>query len=104
MVTREDERASAKHYTVGVKQQPGELLEPVDVYWTALVGFYRARVEQVIERLKKHMWCQTVFRGSYELLVVHHTISSVMCALEIRHEVEASKPLFKVVGPWAHNI
>ena len=82
----------------------GGILTPADIYFTALVAFYRARVEQVIARLKKHQWCHTPFRSSFALLCVHHNISSVMTALEIRREIEAGQPLFEVIGPWPHNI
>ena len=91
-------------YTVGVKQPIGGILTPADIYFTALVAFYRARVEQVIARLKKHQWCHTPFRSSFALLCAHHNISSVMTALEIRREIEAGRPLFEVIGPWPHNI
>ena len=94
----------AVRYTVGVKQPIGGILTPADIYFTALVAFYRARVEQVIARLKKHQWCHTPFRSSFALLCVHHNISSVMTALEIRREIEAGQPLFEVIGPWPHNI
>ena len=38
----------AERYTVGVKSSAGHAVTKLDVYWTALVGFYRARVEQVL--------------------------------------------------------
>ena len=94
----------ATRYLVGRKESQDAPLTPFDVYWNALIGFYRGRVEIVIAQLKKHAWAQQVFRGSFKSLVIHHNISSIMTALEIRQEILAGRPPFEVVGPWPHNI
>ena len=88
----------------GVKESANFPINDLDAYWTALIAFYGARVEQVIARLKRHAWCQQVFRGSYEMLVVHFKITSALTALSIKRQFLAGKPLFEVVGPWPHNI
>ena len=93
----------AARYICGVKETVGHPITQLDAYWTALIGFYRARVEQVIARLKRHQWCQQVFRGSFSSLVQHHTVTSVFTALAIRREIESGHPLFEVIGPWPHQ-
>lgn len=94
----------APRYLCGVKASASHPINELDAYWTALVAFYRARVEQVIARLKRHAWCQQVFRGSYEMLMVHHTITGALTAMAIKQDILSGKPLFEVVGPWPHNI
>ena len=92
----------AQRYLCGRKNEGGDW-DFFDEFWNALIGFYRARVEKVIARLKNHEWCQRVFRGSYETLVAHSELTVVMTALEIRREFEANKPMFEVLGPWQHT-
>ena len=94
----------APRYLCGVKESANSPINDLDAYCTALIAFYRARVEQVIARLKRHAWCQQVFRGSYEMLVVHFKITGALTALSIKRQILAGKPLFEVVGPWPHNI
>lgn len=94
----------AVRYLVGRKDSADAPITQFDIYWNALIGFYRSRVEIVIARLKKHGWCQQVFRGRFDTLCMHHHISSIMTALEIRQEILAGRPQFEVIGPWPHGI
>ena len=73
-------------------------------FWTNLIAFYRARVENVINQMKSHAWAKTPFRGSYETMALYHKISLVMTALEIRDNFETTNlSRFEVVGPWRHT-
>jgi hypothetical protein len=85
------------------RKNEGGVWTVLDEYWKSLVAFYRARVEKVISRMKKHTWCQAVFRGSYATFVVLNEISVVLTTLEIKREFEQGKPMFEVVGPWKHS-
>jgi hypothetical protein len=94
----------AERHLCGIKDSEQHPITQLDVYWNAIIAFYRARVEQVIARFKRHQWSQQVFRGSYESLVMHFEITAVMTTLRIRREIKEGRPLFEVVGPWPHNI
>jgi len=74
-----------------------------DTFWNSIIAFYRARVEIVIARLKKHAWCQVPFRGRYDTLIAYTDFNVTMTALEIRREIEHGKPMFEVCGPWPHD-
>ena len=68
------------------------------------IAFYRARVESVIHRIKNHGWCETAFRGTYEMFVALHDIAVLMTTLEIRLDFEIDNTvMFEVVGPWPHT-
>ena len=65
--------------------------EPWDVdceFWTHLIAGYRGRVENVIYKIKSHMWCQTPFRGRFESLCLYYNIAVVLTALELRSRFE----------------
>jgi len=81
--------------------------EPWDVdceFWTHLIAGYRGRVENVIYKIKSHMWCQTPFRGRFESLCLYYNIAVVLTALELRSRFERTTlSRFEVVGPWRHT-
>jgi hypothetical protein len=85
------------------RKNEGGTWTTMDEYWKSLVGFYRARVEKVISRIKNHQWCQQVFRGSLEMFVVLNELSVVLTTLEIRREFQNGQPMFEVIGPWKHS-
>ena len=87
----------------GVKESDDHPLTKLDVYWNSLIGFYRARVEQVISKLKRHEWSQSVFRGSFEMLMVHFKITGITTTLSIKRKILNGNPPFEVVGPWEHD-
>jgi hypothetical protein len=75
-----------------------------DEYMKNLIAHYRARVENVIRRVKSHEWCRQIFRGSFKLFTALFDISVIGMALEIRREFELDrKSMFEVVGPWQHR-
>ena len=60
----------------------------VDDFMKEFIAFYRGRVENIIHRIKNHMWCQTAFRGSFEMLTSLNNIAVLGTALEIRLDFE----------------
>ena len=75
-----------------------------DEFMKSLISFYRARVENVINRVKNHGWCEAEFRGTYCMFVALHDIAVIATALEIRLDFELDqKVMFETVGPWPHT-
>lgn len=95
---------SAARILTGKKHMEGEPWLERDEFMRSLIAHYRARVENVIRRIKCDAWCQNTFRGRYKLLVAFFNISVIMAAMEIRDEFEIdNQPMFEVVGPWPHK-
>jgi len=76
-----------------------------DVFMKNSIAFYRARVASVIHRLKNHGWCETAFRGSYNMFVALHDIAVITTSLEIKLEFELdNKAMVEVLLCCQHSI
>jgi len=85
--------------------QPGWNLLPISWCCVAtLAAPNLGRWLQVIARFKRHQWSQQVFRGSFEMLMVHFKITAITTTLYIWRQILKGEPLFEVVGPWPHDI
>ena len=73
-------------------------------FWTNLIGHYRGRCENIINRVKSHAWTDGPFRGRFETMCQYNEISVVMTALELKMDFELDdKVMFEVTGPWPHE-
>lgn len=73
-------------------------------FWTNLIGHYRGRCENIINRVKAFAWTDGPFRGTVETMSLYHEIAVVMTALELKMDFELEqKVMFEVVGPWPHE-
>jgi len=92
---------SRKHPAPGTNARPWA---PRDEFMKNLIAHYRARVENVIFRLKNHAWCQRTFRGRFKMFVALNDITTHLTALEIKDDFLLDhRPMFSVVGPWPHD-